>query len=493
MKLLFILEHLPVFDSGMDVRLQQVLSLLRKRHHKITLFCRNLDKDIVLEYSEKLGAEIAGPDCDSIFLHKRTPASTGRITDVLEGKAYHGIIIFNWYWHAISLAEAYLELIRKHLPQTPLTVLTDDVHWLREEQHAQSKDCPIRHERALNIKTREQWVYTHVDHILAITELDQQNIKALQPACKVKLLRHGGYTSSKSSKNSFSNREGLVFVGTGENAANTEAISWFCQTVLPLVRVAIPSVPFYIVGQEPASGWPTAEQPYVHVLGYVENLEPILESNKIFVSPILFGTGIQTKNLLAMAHGLPLITTPCGAEGLHLNHNQQAFVTENPGEFAEHIIALYSQESKWTEMASHSLAFNSTTFPMAHLEEDLDDFIDDIDHIVPATIEFNNFSPAREIEKVFHINFWGKGPRKFTNRCSAHFAYASQLFSMGDYEAALSELRNIIALDFELGRHEDVLKLLSQAYELGQQLQCAEAIKSHAATLKENNDYWDTK
>lgn len=45
---------------------------------------------------------------------------------------------------------------------------------------------------------------------------------------------------------------------------------------------------------------------------------------KVFVSPISVSTGLNTKNLLALSRGLPLVTTPLGAEGL--------LYTPGPGE-----------------------------------------------------------------------------------------------------------------------------------------------------------------
>jgi len=42
----------------------------------------------------------------------------------------------------------------------------------------------------------------------------------------------------------------------------------------------------------------------------------LLESHVLFVSPIIGSTGINTKNLLALEAGIPLITTSLGAEGI---------------------------------------------------------------------------------------------------------------------------------------------------------------------------------
>ena len=55
-----------------------------------------------------------------------------------------------------------------------------------------------------------------------------------------------------------------------------------------------------------------------------EDLTKAVVTTKVFVSPISVSTGLNTKNLLALSRGLPLVTTPLGAEGL--------LYTPGPGE-----------------------------------------------------------------------------------------------------------------------------------------------------------------
>jgi hypothetical protein len=55
-----------------------------------------------------------------------------------------------------------------------------------------------------------------------------------------------------------------------------------------------------------------------------EDLTKAVVTSKVFVSPISVSTGLNTKNLLALSRGLPLVTTPLGAEGL--------LYASNPGE-----------------------------------------------------------------------------------------------------------------------------------------------------------------
>ena len=56
----------------------------------------------------------------------------------------------------------------------------------------------------------------------------------------------------------------------------------------------------------------------IRYLGYLswEQMRQELDSARVFVSPIVVSTGVNTKNALAMSNGVPLVTTKIGASGL---------------------------------------------------------------------------------------------------------------------------------------------------------------------------------
>ena len=61
----------------------------------------------------------------------------------------------------------------------------------------------------------------------------------------------------------------------------------------------------------------------------------IFSTCRIAASPVRFGTGIKTKNLLALAHGVPLVTTTVGADGLNLSDGSTALIADSPPEFSQ--------------------------------------------------------------------------------------------------------------------------------------------------------------
>jgi glycosyltransferase involved in cell wall biosynthesis len=129
------------------------------------------------------------------------------------------------------------------------------------------------------------------------------------------LLNYNNYDSTYS--------DSVVFIGRMDYQPNIDAVMWFIDKVLPLLR---DDVKFKIIG-----GFPTQEiinlqlnNSQVEVLGYVEDPYIILRSSICTVAPMKSGGGLQTKVLTAMAvSGIVVLSSACAEaieDGKH-GHN----------------------------------------------------------------------------------------------------------------------------------------------------------------------------
>lgn len=101
----------------------------------------------------------------------------------------------------------------------------------------------------------------------------------------------------------------LLFVGNGGHAPNMDAMTWFCNDVMPKVRS--PAV-LRIIG----SNWPdTLNASNVKVVGFVDNLEEEYSRCLCVVTPIRFGSGVNGKVAEAYCYGLPMIMSSLAADG----------------------------------------------------------------------------------------------------------------------------------------------------------------------------------
>ena len=133
----------------------------------------------------------------------------------------------------------------------------------------------------------------------------------------------------------------LLFTGTMNYFPNADAASYFCNEIFPRVRASHPKAQFYIVGNHPSKQVKRLEmQEGVVVTGYVPDVRPYFEKASVFVASLRAGSGIQTKNLEAMAMGVPVVTTSVGAMGLEADIGKELLVADTPTAFAEQVIHL---------------------------------------------------------------------------------------------------------------------------------------------------------
>ncbi|WP_428627949.1 TIGR03087 family PEP-CTERM/XrtA system glycosyltransferase [Sphingopyxis sp.] len=121
----------------------------------------------------------------------------------------------------------------------------------------------------------------------------------------------------------------LVFTGQMDYRPNIDAVRWFAQDVLQLVRRGFPATRFAIVGRAPtAEVLALQDLPGVEVTGEVPDVRPWLAAADAVVAPLLLARGVQNKLLEAMAMARPVVSTPAAAEGIDAEHGSELRVAD---------------------------------------------------------------------------------------------------------------------------------------------------------------------
>lgn len=109
----------------------------------------------------------------------------------------------------------------------------------------------------------------------------------------------------------------LLYVGSMDYHANIDAVLYFCREIWPFIRQRHPQSRFLIVGRRPdLAVQALAGIPGVVITGTVEDVRPYYAKAAILVVPLRVGGGTRLKILEAMAAGVPVISSPLGAEGI---------------------------------------------------------------------------------------------------------------------------------------------------------------------------------
>jgi O-antigen biosynthesis protein len=146
--------------------------------------------------------------------------------------------------------------------------------------------------------------------------------------------------------------ETMLFLGGVRHPPNQEGLNWFTQKVLPAVLQAKPGARLIIVGAEPPPRHSLPDLPEnIEVRGFVEDVREPLGRYAVFVCPILSGSGMRVKLLEAFAAGIPVVSTPLGAEGLAEKDGDICSLASDPAEFARKIIALFDRPETAQKLA----------------------------------------------------------------------------------------------------------------------------------------------
>lgn len=177
--------------------------------------------------------------------------------------------------------------------------------------------------------------------------------------------RHGytdtvvlGHTlASEPGSNSFTQREGLLFVGAlrDEGSPNVDSLLWFLINVFPIVERAIPDVQLHIVGDNTAASLATIHKPNINFTGRLDSIAEMYNSCRVFIAPTRFAAGIPHKIHEAAAKGLPSVSTVLLARQLGWMDGKELLVADTPEDYAAKCIELYRNEQLWNKVRDAGL------------------------------------------------------------------------------------------------------------------------------------------
>lgn len=152
---------------------------------------------------------------------------------------------------------------------------------------------------------------------------------------------------------------GLVFTGSMDWLPNEDAMAWFTESILPLVREAMPDVELTVVGRNP---YPSLVElgkrtPSVEVTGRVDDVRPYMERASAYIVPMRVGGGTRLKIYEAMAMGLPVVSTSVGAEGLPVENGREILLADTPEEFADAVLRVLTNPDLALELGDRAGSF----------------------------------------------------------------------------------------------------------------------------------------
>lgn len=261
------------------------------------------------------------------------------------------------------------------------------------------------------MRLREYRIYRSADVVMTITDVDRENILSGDPVSatgerlmpvppeKIHTVRYALspteiipvpgihlWTTTRGHLNEFNGREGLVFVGNGANPTNKVSIDWLLSEVYPGLQKDLPGIKLRVIGAD----WDYLKVKYNNTaIGEFLDIKGLLSQEdmgweliraRVFVSPMVASTGLNTKNVLAISRGVPLVTTSCGAQGLRLPPSnrpseQPCLVVDGAEQFVASVKNLYTNSKLWLAVSRAAVIHARNVFSLQAQAHDLEEAI----------------------------------------------------------------------------------------------------------------------
>jgi glycosyltransferase involved in cell wall biosynthesis len=133
----------------------------------------------------------------------------------------------------------------------------------------------------------------------------------------------------------------LVFSGSMDWYPNEDAMGFWADVVLPIVRREVPDVSLTIVGRNPSAKIrELGERPGITVTGTVDDVRPHIADAALYIVPLRVGGGTRLKIFEALAMGKAVLSTTVGAEGLAVEPGRPLEIADGPATFAGAVVSL---------------------------------------------------------------------------------------------------------------------------------------------------------
>jgi sugar transferase (PEP-CTERM/EpsH1 system associated) len=266
---------------------------------------------------------------------------------------------------AIELAP-YLPTIEAARPR-PLVVFDDhNCEWLLQKRACLTDARIARRWPAaayslvqwMRLKRYEADTCRRADRVVAASEADRQAIQSVAPEVPISIVPNGVDLDEYATYSGPAEPFDLVFTGKMDFRPNVDAMLWFCDEVLPIIRHSRPQVRLAVVGQRPHPRLARLkDMPGVALTGWVSDVRPYIAGAAVYVAPLRVGGGTRLKLMQAMAMGSAIVATSLGAEGFPVQGGRHLLLADTPEEFAETVLRLLDDPAQRAELGKAARAF----------------------------------------------------------------------------------------------------------------------------------------
>lgn len=237
---------------------------------------------------------------------------------------------------------------------TPVALIEHNVEHVILDRRADNETRPLHRAylryQAAKLKSYEGRACQRAQHVVAVSELDAQQLRDLGPGARVTSVPNGVDTEYFRTSQTPRKPTSLVFVGGFTWFPNLDAITYFCEDILPKLLKTIPDIQLTVIGKQPDTpvAQEIAKHPNVTLAGLVEDIRPDVDAAAAYIVPLRIGGGTRLKILDALSMSKAIISTSVGCEGLDVEDGKTIVIADTPDAFVQAIVKVLADPA-WAD------------------------------------------------------------------------------------------------------------------------------------------------
>lgn len=191
---------------------------------------------------------------------------------------------------------------------------------------------------AKRIQNYELEVPKYFDFIFPITEIDEKYFNKQFPKVPTQVIPVALSIEPPQNVNITTESNSIFHIGSLDWLPNQEAVVWFVENVIQLLKQNSWNHKFYIAGKNTPDKIFKLENENVKVLGEVDDAKTFMLSKDIMVVPLFSGGGMRVKIIEGLSLGKVIISSNVGVEGIPCKHMHDIIIANNAEEFKNAIL-----------------------------------------------------------------------------------------------------------------------------------------------------------
>jgi sugar transferase (PEP-CTERM/EpsH1 system associated) len=234
----------------------------------------------------------------------------------------------------------------------------DSDKWAQYSRHSRPPLSWLYRTEGRRLQAAEAEISRWASLCLLATSTEESLLRSFAPWAKTAVIPNGIDLEYFRPGEARTSPPAVIFTGAMDYLPNVDAVRYFCDEILPLVRREVPDTRFYIVGLNPtADVRRLADTASVVVTGTVPDVRPYYERASVCVAPLRIGRGVQNKVLQAMAIGMPVVASSIAQRGLQAEPGRHLYVEDDPAAFARRVTGLLTSPEERLAMGRRARAF----------------------------------------------------------------------------------------------------------------------------------------